>query len=308
MSSWHSYPKIFNMGHPGIRELFDDEVLIEEKVDGSQFSFGVFNGEIKARSKGKELVIDAPEKMFTKAVETVKDLAPILKDGYTYRAEYLSKPKHNSNEYDRTPLRNIIIFDISPSEEVYLSYEEKALEASRLGLEVVPKVFQGKVENFEQFHAFLENISILGKCKIEGLVIKNYKKFGADKKILLGKFVSEAFKEQNEKSWKEANPGKADIVEVLILAAKSPVRWQKAVQHLKERGELTNTPKDIGALMKETSLDALSELEPLIKEKLFQWAWPKVARAIVGGLPQWYKEELVKQQFGEDSPILELMK
>src|SRR6266576_6413840 len=161
MSSWHSYPKIFNMGHPGIRELFDEEILIEKKVDGSQFSFGVFNGEIKARSKGKELVIDAPEKMFTKAVETVKDLAPILKDGYTYRAEYLSKPKHNSNEYDRTPLRNIIIFDISPSEEVYLSYEEKALEASRLGLEVVPKVFQGKVENFEQFHAFLENISIL---------------------------------------------------------------------------------------------------------------------------------------------------
>jgi RNA ligase len=297
MSSWHSYPKIFNMGHPGIRELFDDEVLIEEKVDGSQFSFGVFDGELRARSKGKQIIIDAPEKMFTKAIETVKDLAPRLQEGFTYRAEYLSKPKHNCNEYGRVPLRNLIIFDIAISEECYLSYEDKSIEASRLGLEVVPKVFQGKVENFEQFHAFLEKESILGKCKIEGLVIKNYKKFGADKKILLGKFVSEAFKEQHEASWKAANPGKSDIVEVLILAAKSPVRWQKAVQHLKERGELTSTPKDIGALMKETSLDALSELEPLIKEKLFQWAWPKVARAIVGGLPQWYKEELAKQQF-----------
>jgi RNA ligase len=297
MSSWHSYPKIFNMGHPGIRELFDDEVLIEEKVDGSQFSFGVFDGELRARSKGKQIVIDAPEKMFTKAIETIKDLAPLLQEDFTYRAEYLSKPKHNCNEYDRVPLRNLIIFDIAIAEETYLSYEDKSIEASRLGLEVVPKVFQGKVENFEQFHTFLEKESILGKCKIEGLVIKNYKKFGADKKILLGKFVSEAFKEQHEASWKAANPGKADIVEVLILAAKSPIRWQKAMQHLKERGELTSTPKDIGALMKETSLDALSELEPLIKEKLFQWAWPKVARAIVGGLPQWYKEELAKQQF-----------
>lgn len=64
MSSWHSYPKIFNMGHPGIRELFDDEVLIEEKVDGAQFSFGVFNGEIKARSKGKELEPLIKEKLF----------------------------------------------------------------------------------------------------------------------------------------------------------------------------------------------------------------------------------------------------
>lgn len=299
MSSWHSYPKIFNMGHPGIRELFDDEVLIEEKVDGSQFSFGIFNGELRARSKGKQLVLDAPEKMFTKAVETVKELAPLLKDGHTYRAEYLSKPKHNSNEYGRVPAKHLILFDVSPSEEVYFSYEDKANEAARLGLDVVPRVFEGKVENFEQFHAFLEKESILGNCKIEGLVVKNYKKFGADKKILLGKFVSEAFKEQNDKNWKETNPGKADIVEALILAAKSPVRWQKAVQHLKERGELTNTPKDIGNLMKETSLDALSELEPLIKEKLFRWAWPKVARAIVGGLPQWYKEELAKTQFGE---------
>jgi RNA ligase len=300
MSSWHSYPKIFNMGHPGIRELFDDEVLIEEKVDGSQFSFGLFGGELRARSKGKEIVIDAPEKMFTKAIDTVKDLASLLQEGFTYRAEYLSKPKHNCNEYGRVPLRNLILFDIAIAEESYLSYEDKLIESSRLGLEVVPKVFQGKVENFEQFHAFLEKESILGKCKIEGLVIKNYKKFGADKKILLGKFVSEVFKEQNDANWKVINPGKADIVEVLILAAKSPVRWQKAVQHLKDRGELTSTPKDIGALMKETSLDALSELEPLIKEKLFQWAWPKVARAIVGGLPQWYKEELAKQQFDKN--------
>lgn len=54
--------------------------------------------------------------------------------------------------------------------------------------------------------------------------------------------------------------------------------------------------------------DALAELEPVIKEQLFRWAWPKVARSIMGGLPQWYKEELAKQQFGEDSPILDLMK
>ena len=66
--------------------------------------------------------------------------------------------------------------------------------------------------------------------------------------------------------------------------------------------------KDIGNLMKEASLDALTELEPVIKEQLFRWAWPRVARAITGGLPQWYKEELAKQQFGEDSPILDLMK
>ena len=301
MSSWHSYPKIFNMGHPGIRKLFDDEVLIEEKVDGSQFSFGIFDGELRARSKGQQIVIDAPEKMFTKAIETVKELAPLLKNGYTYRGEFLNKPKHNTNAYERTPNKFIIIFDISPSEEVYLSYEEKAAEAARLGLEVVPIMYQGKVTNYETFHTFLDKTSILGGCKIEGLVVKNYKKFGSDKKILLGKFVSEAFKESHLKGWKEANPGKGDILDVLILNSKSTARWAKAVQHLKERGELTNTPKDIAALMKETNLDALTELEAVIKEQLFKWAWPKVSRAVVGGLPEWYKEELAKSQFEGES-------
>ena len=36
-----SYPKIYNLGHKYLEELFLDDVLIEEKIDGSQISFGV---------------------------------------------------------------------------------------------------------------------------------------------------------------------------------------------------------------------------------------------------------------------------
>ena len=39
-TSWHSYPQIYNLGHKAIAGIFDDDVLIEEKIDGSQFSFG----------------------------------------------------------------------------------------------------------------------------------------------------------------------------------------------------------------------------------------------------------------------------
>lgn len=40
--SWHSYPSTFALGHRAIADLLLDPVLVEEKVDGSQFSFGVF--------------------------------------------------------------------------------------------------------------------------------------------------------------------------------------------------------------------------------------------------------------------------
>jgi hypothetical protein len=34
MSSWHSYSKIFNLGHVELNRFFEDPVLVEEKVDG----------------------------------------------------------------------------------------------------------------------------------------------------------------------------------------------------------------------------------------------------------------------------------
>lgn len=293
----NSYPKIYNLGHMALKQLFDNEVTIEEKVDGSQFSFGVYDGELRCRSKGKEIYLEAPEKMFSKAVEVIKELAPLLKPDHTYRGEYLQKPKHNALAYDRIPINHIILFDINDGYESYMSYEEKAAEAKRIGLEVVPLIHKGKVTNVDQLNQLLDRVSVLGGQKIEGFVIKNYEQFGPDKKALMGKFVSESFKEVHRKTWKQDNPAQGDIIQNLIGSYKTAARWNKAVQHLKEAGQLTSTPKDIGALIKEAQRDVKEECEAEIKEALFRWAWPKIARGIVGGLPEHYKKLLMESQF-----------
>jgi len=94
-TSWHSYPNIFALGHRYIKDLFLDNVLIEEKVDGSQFSFGKFlidgKEELKCRSKGCQINVEFPEKMFSCAISSVKEIFNNLKIGWTYRGEYLSK-------------------------------------------------------------------------------------------------------------------------------------------------------------------------------------------------------------------------
>ena len=299
MNSWHSYPKVWALGHAAIKELFDDPIHAEEKIDGSQFSFGVFNGELKVRSKGQELHLAAPEKMFLKAIETVKELQPLLNDGWTYRAEYLQKPKHNVLAYNRTPNKFLILFDINTGQEQYLSYEDKKKEADRLGLECVPILFSGKISNPAEVFKLLELESCLGGKKIEGIVFKNYSKFGPDKKACIGKHVSESFKEIHRKEWKEENPGQNDIITLLSAKYKSEARWQKAVQHLKEKGRLTGTPADIGLLMKETMQDAQVECEAEIKEDLYKWAWAKIQRTLTHGLPEWYKKQLLEKQFEE---------
>lgn len=298
-TSWHSYPKIYSMGHSAIKELFSDSVHAEEKVDGSQFSFGLFEDGLKIRSKGVQMNIDAPEKMFNKAIETVKEIQSKLVYGWTYRAEYLQKPKHNVLAYDRVPEKNLIIFDINVGEESYLSYEEKRIEANRIGLECIPKLFDGKIETPEHFLSLLNKTSCLGGQNIEGVVIKNYSRFGVDKKCLMGKHVSEAFKEKHKVDWSVSNPTKSDVVQTLINSYRTGARWDKAIIHLKEKGELENSPKDIGKLILETKADLEIECKEEIKELLFQWAFPKIARAVAGGLPEYYKEHLVKNQFLE---------
>jgi hypothetical protein len=54
-----------------VTSLLLDPVIVEEKLDGSQFSFGRFGGELKCRSKGAQPNLFAPEKMFDIAVEVV---------------------------------------------------------------------------------------------------------------------------------------------------------------------------------------------------------------------------------------------
>ena len=296
VTSWHSYPKIWALGHAGIGDLLADPVVVEEKVDGSQFSFGMFNGELKCRSKGQQIIPEAPEKMFTAAVETAKRLSPILYDGWTYRAEFLAKPKHNTNVYERVPNLHLIIFDINPSEETYLSYSDKKAEAKRIGLEVVPEYFNGRLESVQQLAEYLNTPSVLGGT-IEGVVIKNYARFGRDKKALMGKFVREDFKEAHAVEWKNSNPNTSDILALLAQSCRTEARWAKSVQRLRDAGQIEGSPRDIAKLMPAVKSDAKDELEAEIKDQLYKWAWPTIERRIVAGMPEWYKGQLAASAF-----------
>lgn len=298
-----SYPSVFALGHKAIAEIFTGDVLVEEKIDGSQFSFGMIDGELQCRSKGKNLILDAPEKMFSRAVETVRSIESMLTPEYIYRGEYLEKNKHNTLSYARIPHKHIIGFDIVTAPETYLLPAEKAAEFERIGLECVPAFYSGRVENLAMFNTFLERESILGGTKIEGVVVKNYALFTMEKKVAMGKYVSEAFKEVHQSEWRKSNPTNTDIVQSLITQYATPARYAKSVQHMREDGTLDSSLKDIGPLIKEVSMDILKECEDSIKQELFNHFWKRIQRGIVAGIPEWYKQTLVEQIFDKESEV-----
>lgn len=320
MSSWGSYPSIYSLGHRAVHDLLNYPHVVEEKVDGSQFSFGLFEGEsehepveLRVRSKGAIMNVDVPEKLFNKAVETAKRLASPaalaagvgLHPGWTYRSEYLAKPTHNTLAYDRVPTNHLILFDVSTGNQSWLTWEEKEREAARLGLECVP-ILQldtmtgcGGRTTFELLRTLLDTRqSVLGGQLIEGVVIKPLVElYGVDKKTLMGKFVSERFKEAHKHAWRDTNPTSGDILDRLAKTYTTEARWGKAVQHLREAGEMEDSPRDIGKLLPEIAKDLGQEEKEAIQRVLWKWAWPHLQRRVCQGAPEWYKNELLRRQF-----------
>lgn len=249
------------------------------------------------RSKSAVLYEPVTDKLFRAGAEYVRSIADKLNEGWTYRGEILCRPKHNALEYERTPQNNVIIYDIERGDQDFLTAIEKYVEAGRLGFEVVPVLFEGKITDVEQLRAFFGRTSVLGKAEIEGMVIKAYTQFGIDKKVLMGKWVSEKFKEVHGKEWGAANPGKADFLQLLTTALKTDARWEKAIQHLRDDGKLEDSPRDIGILLREIQNDVKKEMTEEIKDKLFAYYWPQIARGVIGGFPEYYKDRLAKSQF-----------
>lgn len=290
-----SYPSVYALGHRAISDILGDSVVVEEKIDGSQFSMSRVSGDLVCRSKGKDLVVAAPEKMFLQAVASAASRD--LQEGWVYRCEYLKSPKHNTLAYSRVPTGHLMVFDIMTGPETYLGPAAKANEASRIGLECVPLVYEGVVSGMDQFNAFLDRESILGGCKIEGVVVKNYGKFTTDKKVCVGKYVSEAFKEKHGVEWKKSNPGQSDVVQTLIGQLRTEARWLKSVQHLRDDGRLHDSPSDIGLLIREIQADVEAEEALAVKDALYAHFWPYIQRGVLAGFPEFYKKHLAEKAF-----------
>lgn len=298
----HSYSKVFALGHPQLEGLTDEPVVVQEKLDGSQFSFMRYEAEHLAyRSKGAIVHAEAPG-MFAPCVEAVRSIGVDLTPNYVYRAEFLSKPRHNVLQYARVPKHFLVVYDIEDLNQGgpyhFLHWEQVVTECQRLGLEYVAPCDLMRVNSIADLEHLMREPSMLGGAR-EGVVLKNYERFTKDGKVMMGKYVSERFKEVHAGAWKAANPTGTDIIENLIRALATEARYEKAVQHLREAGRLQNDVRDIGPLIREVQTDVIAEESDRIAKALFTWAKPRIERGVGRAIPMWWKERLAKEQFSE---------
>ena len=159
-----AYPKIFHLGRPETADIFQGPFIIEEKLDGSQFSFGTDgDGRIHCRSKGALIDREAPPKMFREAVDYVQrvvdDRIGLHGPHYQFFCEYLQRPKHNSLTYNRVPKNNLALFAVRMGHEWVTDRGHLQDWGDELDLEVVPTLFQFKGETDDRGHILVAHLN-----------------------------------------------------------------------------------------------------------------------------------------------------
>jgi hypothetical protein len=315
------YTKVMTLGAAYTENALVGPIVLQEKVDGSQFRFGLTE-EGKFLVGSKNSVIGHPDevKMFKKGVEYLFKIRKLIKKNFKkdtyFFAEYLQKPKHNVLKYSHVPLNNIVLFDVLEQGK-WVSRIRLEEIATFLKIDIIPELYKGELNTarinksslkvsspaVDRLKRILETTpSFLGNETIEGVVIKNYNQtvlLGGNVFPLFTKYVREVFKERHNLEWKIKKP--KDSVQVYINSFKNEARWQKAIIHLQEKGQLEKQPQDIGKLIKVVQQDIIEEEAENIKTFLYNKFSKEILRKAVRGLPEWYKEQLLKNLKGTDN-------
>ena len=300
-----NYPKVQHMGTRYTKKIFDDTVEITEKLDGSQFRFGLLDNHLMCCSKGSVLSLDTTDGLFKPAVTTCKQLFEdgLLDKDFVYIGETLSKGKHNCITYTNVPLGHISLFAVyDKKDDTWLRHCDLKNIADHLNIDYVrllkmlPTLTEEEKINIDTIlEKLLDTESQLGGSKIEGFVVKNLFRevMVGDLPVpfIQGKFVSEKFKEKMGSKRKNRGQGWAHFME----SYKTEARWNKSIQHLREEGKLQHSPVDIGDLIAEIKRDIAEECGEEIKDFLWKYYGAVLLRNSTHGFPEYYKTLLLKE-------------
>lgn len=295
------YVKVFRVGDRNVKDIFDGPVIVEEKLDGSQFRIYIKDGEMKFGSHRVNYDdSNIPDKMFNKAIESAMEHFKDLKGEWMIYCEFIAKPKHNTLCYERVPEGYLVIYDIIDSKNgIFWEYEAKKNFAEKCGLTVPQLIYEGEGSKIttDMLDEWANNTkSMLGGQIVEGVVIKNYTKSHEMECFigmpLISKYVRTTFTEINHENHKS---DKDNIFDMLGEKYKSTARWDKAIQRLEEEGKLTNNMSDLRYLIPEVGDDILEEEGDEIKNILFEKYIRSIKKYWTQGLPEYYQKHLMEK-------------
>lgn len=300
-------PSYIKARHPSTRfheNLLDGEIVIQEKIDGSQGAAMVKGDNLYFRSKGTHRDMYSPDRMFAPTIDHFKDVADAMEEGLVYYGEVMATESQNTLTYDTIPDGHFILFDIWDIEnEEWLSEAAVANWAVNFGVEPAETLFIGTGGDFDSLDSLVEYCeeeylteeSFLGGPRMEGVVIKNRDATTPHDRLCAAKIVRDDFKERNQKNWKQQENDQKTVVENIIEEQNKENRWEKVVQHAAEDGTLDGEMADLADLFPRLREDITDEIGPEAKERLWEAVEGDIFRALKSGFAEYYQERLLEE-------------
>lgn len=268
---FEKYHKLKRLGDDENKDIFayqEDEIIVEEKIDGGNFRVYIHNGNVVFGSRTQQLTEEnSPEKELARAKNFRKCINFVwdkLKDKNLKEYNLILYGEccvKHSLSYDWDIIPPFLGFDIKTEDGVYLDYDRKVEIFKELGLPVVPLVARIKAKDviLPITDEFVPNTTYpsIGSTdlKAEGVVFKNYEK------QLYGKYVRDAFKELNSRTF-GGNPkyNKVDDTNNSEFVFKycTNARIEKLILKKLDEGNKLSM-KLMGELIRDTYLDIIEE-------------------------------------------------
>ncbi|WEG18607.1 RNA ligase family protein [Alkalihalophilus pseudofirmus] len=282
------YQSITRHGKSGTHLTIEtnDEIIIQEKLDGANASFKLEDGKVVAFSRNTKLDMSNGLRGFYQWTQTL-DPSKLL-EGVVYFGEWLVKHKLSYGENEN----QFYLFDIfNENIEEYVSFQMVEDESERLGLNLIPIFYKGVTLPFEEIEKYAGK-SMLGDVG-EGVVVKNYNYRDKYNNQVFTKIVTKEFQEKaGVKNPKVATANKDSFDQFLDTYMTKP-RVEKILHKMVDEQILEEdyAIEDMGLILKNAGSRVYDDL---IKEELDSLL--KQLRAKVGKrLPVVIKEILVEQ-------------
>jgi hypothetical protein len=197
------------IGYPHIERLTSDEVdglligacYVFPKIDGTNASVWLEDGEIRAGSRTRELSTEQDNAGFFDAIRQDERIKALLTEYPTWRIYGEWLVPHTLRTYRQDAWRKFYVFDILGNDR-FVTYDEYAPVLDRYGIDYIPLLVRVENPTEEWLVKKLESNTFLiqdGAGVGEGLVVKRYDFVNRYGRTTWAKIVRNEFKEANGK-------------------------------------------------------------------------------------------------------------
>ena len=268
-------------------DFLNQEVIITEKIHGTNVRFGKINGGVIVGSRNNIIFDGVYNKQFDGygfynwAVENL----PLdeLPEGFIFYGEFFGTGIQKGVKYFPEDKRHFAGFDVKTSAG-YLDWDAAVALYRKLGIDTVPELARG-VFDIESLRAFVDCPSTWAKSQgvdslSEGVVIRPLKEARDSRgNRVITKFKSERFLEKAKKAKNPKEPKEVSETFLAGAAYCTPARVENTIDKLRQEIDRDPDFSDIPLFLRLFETDVIKDAEDFPDDKKDQKEFLKGAKS-----------------------------